>query len=340
MAAAPRSADPKANAKANANAKAKVARVARVLGWTLALLLVAVTAGIRGDRPAAEVEARRATPPSKFVTVDGLRTHYRDRGAGPVVVLVHGSSASLFTWEAWATALAADYRVVTLDLPGHGLTGPDPKRRYTPAEMAGFLDQFLTAIGVARATIVGNSMGGNVAWHYALAHPERVERLILVDAAGYPREEPLPFGFRLFSTPVLGSVARWVTPRVLVARSLRDAYGDPARVNDATVDLYEDLLRREGNREATRQRFIATRVPDGLHTRLTTIRVPTLILWGARDRWILPKYGERFARDIPGARYVVLDGLGHTPMEEDPAVSLAPVLEFLRQGASGKAETR
>jgi pimeloyl-ACP methyl ester carboxylesterase len=320
----------------------KVARVARYAGWTLALLLVALTAGIRGDRPAAEVEARRATPPSKFVTVDGLRTHYRDRGTGPVVVLLHGSNSSLFTWEPWATALAADHRVVTLDLPGHGLTGPDAKHRYRAAEMAEVVDLFLGAIGVTRCTIIGNSMGGNVAWHYTIAHPEKVERLVLVDAAGYPLEEPPPFGFRVYSTPVLGRIARWVTPRFLVARSVRDIYADPSRATDERIDLYEDLLRREGNREATRERFAATRVHDGLHTRLTTIHAPTLILWGARDRWLLPKYGERFARDIPGAKLVVLDGLGHVPMEEDPAVSLAPVAEFLRQGAgaSAKAETR
>jgi len=316
--------------------RSKIARIARVAGWVIALVLIALTAGIRGDLPAAEVEARRATPPSKFVTVDGQRAHYRDRGTGPAVVLLHGSNSSLLTWEAWANALAADYRVITVDLPGHGLTGPDPLARYSAAEMADFVERFLSTINVPRFTLVGNSMGGNVAWHYTLRHPDKVERLVLVDAAGYPREERAPFGFRVFSTPGLSWIARWVTPRFLIARSLRDAYGDPGRVTDARVEEYEDMMRREGNRDATRQRFQRSAAPDGAHARLGEIRAPTLVLWGARDRWILPKYGQRFAKDIPGARLVVLDGLGHVPMEEDPAISLAPVLELLRQPLANK----
>lgn len=227
--------------------------------------------------------------------------------------------------------LAGDHRVITLDLPGHGITGPDPNGRYSAAEMADFLDRFLTTIGVTKGiTIAGNSMGGNIAWRYTVAHPDKVDRLILVDSAGYPREEPRPFGFRLYATPGLGTIARWVTPRFLIARSVRDSYGDSSRVTDERVDIYEDMLLRAGNREATRARFRST-VDEDPRAKLATIKAPTLVLWGERDKWILPKYGQRFARDIPGARLVILEGLGHTPMEEDPAISLAPVLELLHR---------
>jgi pimeloyl-ACP methyl ester carboxylesterase len=212
-------------------------------------------------------------------------------------------------------------------MPGHGLTGPDAKGRYSAAEMADLVDAFATAIGLDRFVIGGNSMGGSVAWHYAILHPARLDGLILVDAAGLPRLEPRPFGFRLAASPVFGPIVRWVTPRFIVAASVRDAYGDPSRPSDATVDRYDDLMLREGNREATRARF--SRPEDGMESRLADIHVPTLILWGSRDHWILPKYGEQLRDRIPGAKLVMLEGLGHVPMEEDPGASVAPVKEML-----------
>jgi len=241
---------------------------------------------------------------------------------------LHGSNSSLFTWEAWAQTLARDHRVVTLDLPGHGLTGPDPRGRYSTVAMAEVVRQLADQLGLERFTIGGNSMGGNIAWHFAILHPDRVERLILVDPSGYPRDEPRPFAFRLFSMPLVGRVVRWVTPRFMVKNTVREVYGDPSRVSEALVERFVDFTLRDGNREASRRRFALPE--DQLHTRLSEIAAPVLILWGSRDRWILPRYAERFHTAIRGSQVVMLDGLGHTPMEEDPASSLAPVLEFLR----------
>jgi len=307
---------------------ATMKRFLKITGGLLVVLALLVALGIRRDRPAAEVERRWFAPPSQFVDIDGLRVHVRDRGHGDAIVLLHGSNASLFTWEGWADVLARDHRVVTLDLPGHGLTGVNPRGRYSPAGMAEVVDRLADRLGLTRFTLAGNSMGGGVAWRYALLHPGRVDRLILVDAAGYPRDEPPPLAFRLFSMPFVGHVVRFITPRFMVRKSVREVYGDPSRVSEALVDQYEDFTLRAGNREATRQRFALP--DDGMYTRMSEIRAPTLILWGSRDRWILPRYGERFHADIPGSRLVVLDGLGHVPMEEDPARSVAPVLELLR----------
>jgi pimeloyl-ACP methyl ester carboxylesterase len=309
-------------------------RLLKVVGGVLLLLVVLLALGVRRDRPAAEVERRWFAPPSQFVDVDGLRVHVRDRGHGEAIVLLHGSNSSLFTWEGWAEVLARDHRVVTLDLPGHGLTGPDPRHRYSPAGMAEVVDRVADRLGLGRFTIGGNSMGGGVAWHYALLRPDRVERLILVDSAGYPRDEPRPFAFRLFSMPLVGHLVRHITPHFMVRRTTREVYGDPSRVGEALVDQYEDFTLRAGNREATSERFALS--DDGMYTRMSGIRVPTLILWGSRDHWILPRYGDRFHAEIPGSRLVVLDGLGHVPMEEDPARSVQPVLEFLRQPVSAR----
>jgi pimeloyl-ACP methyl ester carboxylesterase len=304
-----------------------VKRVLKILGGAVLVLVLVQLAGVRCDRPAAEVAARHATPPSRFLELDGLRVHYRDRGQGPPIVLLHGANASLFTWEGWARELARDHRVIALDLPGHGLTGPDPRQRYSYAQMAELVDEFAARLGLSRFTVAGNSMGGGVAWHLALAHPERIERLILVDAAGYPREEPRPFALRMQSSPLGGRLARWVTPRFLVAASVRQVYGDPTRVDDALIDQYQDLILREGNREVTRRRFALP--DDGASRRIPELRVPTLILWGGRDAWIAPHYGERFAREIPGAQLAMFPSLGHVPQEEDPAATAARVRQFL-----------
>ena len=176
-----------------------------------------------------------------------------------------------------------------MEIPGHGLTGPDPEGRYSLSEMAAFVDHF---------SLAGNSMGGGVAWHYALAHPEKLDKLILVDAYAYP--QPPPAMMKLFTVPVVGRLATWITPRFAVARSVRDVYGDPSRVTDEGIDRYYELLLREGNREATRER-LSTRHDDGLTARLGEIHVPTLILWGTLDRWILP-VNQRRSESARGGR--------------------------------------
>ncbi|WP_338865229.1 alpha/beta hydrolase [Myxococcus stipitatus] len=306
--------------------------------WVVGLGLAGAAAlalGVRKDRPAGEIESRRARTPSKFIDVNGLRTHYRDQGNGPTLVLLHGSNASLHTWEGWTDVLAREYRVITMDLPGQGLTGPDARNRYTPLDEVAWLDGFVRALGLEHFTLGGNSMGGGLAWRYTVLHPERVDRLILVDAFGLRREEKIPFSLRLYETPVLNQVVRWVTPRFMVKRTVQGTYGDPSRVTEAQVDLYEDMLLREGNREATRQRFAQKDADPSLEPRLSEIKVPTLILWGNRDEWILPKYAQRFHARIPQSRLEMLDGLGHVPMEEAPARTVAVVRDFLQRTEAG-----
>ncbi|MCE9671607.1 alpha/beta hydrolase [Myxococcus stipitatus] len=291
---------------------------------------IAFALGFRKDRPAREVEARRApAPPSRFIDVNGVRTHYRDQGQGPVIVLLHGSNASLHTWNGWVEALSPHYRVITADVPGQGATGPDPMHRYRFEDEVAWLDAFVRQLGLERFTLGGNSMGGGISWRYTLLHPEKVERLILVSAYGLPRDEHLPIYLRFYAVPGLRRVVRWYAPRFMVRRAVEATYGDPRRVTQAKVDLYEDILLREGNREATWRRF-AAHEDDDMEQRLGEIQVPTLILWGSDDTWILPKYAEKFHSAIPDTRLVIFDGLGHVLMEEDPAKTVAVVQEFLR----------
>jgi pimeloyl-ACP methyl ester carboxylesterase len=290
------------------------------------------------DRPVSELAARWAPPPSQFLEVAGLNAHVRDeglRGGAVPLLLLHGTSASLHTWDGWAEALSRERRVIRVDLPGFGLTGPTRDGDYRIERYVAFVVALLDRLGIERCVIAGNSFGGWVAWEAALAQRGRIVGLVLVDAAGYPLvSESVPIGFRMARMPVLNRLLQWTLPRRVIESSLRNTYGDPSRVSAALVDRYYELTLREGNRPALAQRF--AQAPHGLHAaRIQGLRVPTLILWGGRDRLIPPDHAARFNRDIPGSRLVVFPDLGHVPHEEDPLRTGAAVREFLRGAALG-----
>ncbi len=308
----------------------------RLFGLLLMLTALAVPLLRAPDRAVETLVARWAPPPSEFLDLGGQLLHYRDegpRGDPEPIVLLHGTSASLHTWEGWARALRGQRRVISLDLPAFGLTGPfaGPYAgwAYTGANYARFVLDVLDRLAVPRFVVAGNSLGGEVAWAVAHAHPQRVSRLILVDAAGYRIESlSIPLGFRIAGTPALQPLMRKLLPPGMVEKSVRSVYGDPARVTPELVALYTDLARREGNRAALRQRLAQRNT--GREADIKALKLPTLILWGGQDRLIPPVYGQRFAQDIPGAKLVQFEALGHVPQEEDPAATLVPVREFLR----------
>lgn len=283
------------------------------------------------DRPVDSLKPRWATPPSKFLEIEGMSVHVRDEGSGPTIVLLHGTSASLHTWEGWATALRDHYNVVRVDLPGFGLTGPTPDGHYEIEVYTRFMKALFDKLNIQTCILAGNSFGGRVAWETALAHPTRVSKLVLVDAGGYPNPDAkLPLGFRLARTPVLKRLAKYSLTRSLIEKSLRNVYGDPSKVTPELVSLYYDLAVRAGNREALVKRF--EQVPHGPGSeRVRGIKIPTLILWGDRDRLIPPDHAVKFHTDIANSQLVVFEGLGHVPHEEDPAKTAAPVLVFLKQ---------
>jgi pimeloyl-ACP methyl ester carboxylesterase len=290
--------------------------------------------GCAGDIPARDLEARYMSAASRFVTVDdGTRVHVRDEGprGAPAIVLLHGSNDSLQTWERWVQVLSPTYRVISMDLPGHGLTGPSASGAYGGDDYVAVVDAVVRALGVGRFAIGGNSMGGGVSWRYALAHPDKVRALVLVDAAGYPRpaEGRPPLIFRLAATPGVGEALARLTSRGMIENNLKEVIANDALVTDALVDRYFDMLRRDGNREATLQRMRGSRGDPEAWRRIATIRVPTLVIWGADDPWIPASDAARFAADIPGARTVIYPATGHLPQEERPLESAAEVRGFL-----------
>jgi len=314
------------------------ARILSAVAGIVALMLVAMLAtNWAPDRPVSELTARWAKPPSMFMDVAGLQAHVRDEGPrdDPApIVLLHGTSDSLHTWGGWSDVLARERRVIRVDLPGFGLTGPAPDGDYRVERYVQFVGALLDRLDVQRCVLGGNSFGGWVSWETALAEPERVQALILVDAAGYPIEShSVPIGFRIARVPGLNQVMRSILPRGLIESSVRNTYGDPTRVTPELVDRYYELTLREGNRAALAQRFAAGRWASD-PARVREVRQPTLILWGGRDGLIPLRYGEQFNRDIAGSRLVVFPELGHVPQEEDPAATVAAASQFLRELAA------
>jgi pimeloyl-ACP methyl ester carboxylesterase len=298
----------------------------------VAAVVVALAMGYAPDRRVESLLARWAPSPSAFITIKGQRIHYRDEGprGDPLpLVLVHGTSASLHTWEGWVALLKGTRRVISFDLPGFGLTGPSIGGDYTEASYARLALALLDELNVQCFVVAGNSLGGEVAWRMALAAPARVERLILVDAGGYDfQPESVPIGFTIARIPVLNRLAEFLLPRSLVESSVRKVYGDPTRVTPALVDRYYELTLREGNRHALGQRL--QQMDRGAGSgRIPELKVPALILWGGRDRLIPPSNAKRFKADIAGSRLVMFDDLGHVPHEEAPDLTVAAVKEFL-----------
>jgi pimeloyl-ACP methyl ester carboxylesterase len=298
-----------------------------------AVILLAVLVGAAlwlyaPDKPRAALEAEYAPAPSSFLRVGGVRLHLRDTGPrdAPAVVLLHGFGASLHTWEAWARLLEPDFRVVRLDLPGFGLTGPDPTGDYTDARTVRVLAGLLDALGLRRASVVGSSMGGRMAWFFAATEPERVDKLVLMAPDGFagPNRE---YGKAPEVPPVL-RLLPYVLPSPLLRASLRPAYGDPSVLTEEVFARYRDMLLAPGVRRAIVARTGQNALVDP-EPLLRRIRAPTLLVWGEKDAMVPFRNAEDYVKALPESAVVSFPELGHVPHEEAPARSLEPVKAFL-----------
>jgi pimeloyl-ACP methyl ester carboxylesterase len=310
-------------------------RFFKYLGILIAVLLIAGFAiGYTPDSDPAAMKAKYGSASSQFIDVGGgLKMHIRDEGKrdGPVLVLLHGSNASLQTWEPWVAQLGSTYRVISLDQIGHGLTGGNPTNDYSPKAFVDTLDAALTKIGVNKFALAGNSMGGGIAVHYALAHPEKLSALILVDAGGAPNSEPksTPIGFKVARMPVIKELVRYITPRSIIEKSMHQTLANDEIIDERMIDRYWELLRYPGNREATGYRFAMTRIPFDAAV-LGKVAIPTLVMWGKEDQLIPVSAADWFTHAIPGAKEIIYPGIGHIPMEEAAAQSANDVDAFLK----------
>lgn len=298
----------------------------------IVLLIGLVMIGHTPDLTLTNLKSKWATGSSVFIMVDGISVHMRDEGPrndpNPIVLL-HGTSSSLHTWEGWAQTLKGKRRVIRIDLPGFGLTGPFPDDKYTMERYVAFLGRFLDTLNIQNCVLVGNSFGGAIAWHEALIQPLRINKLILIDAVGYPdRPKSIPIGFRIAKIPLLNKVMEYTLPRNMVDSSVKSVYSDPSKVTPELVDRYYELTLRAGNRHALVQRF--RQAPNGNDfDQIKSITQPTLILWGQNDYLIPVVFAHQFNKDIRDSQLVILENLGHVPHEENPQKTVNAIKVFL-----------
>ena len=270
---------------------------------------------------------------SSFMEMDGMNVHFRDEGESDdsvPILLLHGTGSSLHTYDDWAAALKSSYRVIRLDLPAYGLTGPFPEHNYSMDNYVKFLTHFLAGMGIDKCILVGNSFGGNVAWNFTAKNSDKVDKLVLIDASGYPlHSKSVPIAFRLARAPVLKNIFTFISPRFIVRSSVENVYADKRKVTDALVDRYFELSLRKGNRQAFIDRF-SMELDTTAHLKIPEIQQPTLVLWGDQDLLIPVEVAHRFHRDLPNDTLVIMNGTGHVPMEESPEESVEILLSFLK----------
>ncbi|MFN3608488.1 MAG: alpha/beta fold hydrolase [Hyphomonas sp.] len=301
-----------------------------LLGTVLAALLLGGCWLYTPDKPRAALEEAYLNQASDMRLVGGTHLHIRDDGPrdAPAVILLHGFGSSLHTFEPWAQALKADYRVVRLDLPGSGLSPPDRADDYTDARSVEMILALMDLLDINKATLVGNSIGGRIAWNMAVDHPDRVEKLVLISPDGFA-SPGFAYG-KAANVPAVMKAMRFTLPKSAIRPNLAASYGDPGRLDEATIQRYHDLMLAPGGRGALLKRMEQTVLVDPA-TRLPQIQAPVLLLWGQKDRLIPFTNAADYTQLLPDSRLVAFRDLGHVPMEEDPVQSLAPLKHFLAQ---------
>lgn len=299
------------------------------LGFAALLVLVGGFWLWTPDRDLQALEARYVEAPGDLIELDGMRLHLRDSGPkeAPAVILIHGFGGSLHSWEPWAQGLSRDHRVIRFDLPGCGLTAPDPTNDYTDARTLQLLMALMDRLHIARASIVGHSIGGRIAWTFAATHPERMDKLVLVAPDGFA-SPGFEYG-RAPEVPMSAELMRFVLPKPLLRMSLEPAYGNAAFLSDALTTRYHDLMLAPGSRDALLARMRQTTLVDPVPL-LQRIQAPTLLVWGEADAMIPITNASDYLKAMPHATLVSLPGVGHLPQEEAAEKSIAAVRDFLK----------
>lgn len=309
-----------------------VVRHARVCLIVLSALLSGCASMGMGSIPLETLKEKYRVFDTDFMTVQGIDIHYKDEGQGPALVLFHGICASLYTWDGWVNVLGDRYRIIRMDLPGWGLTGPAGENSTDLERIMEIMEEFLHRLDVKTFYIAGSSLGGYFAWNYARVHPEQVMKAVLLDPVCYPQDPP--WFINLCKFPLLDTVPRYIMPRWMVSMNVRAVYGDKSRITPELYDLYFDLAMREGNKSSYVDIFgyMARQChDDDLSEGVSQIRVPVLLMYGSKDKWVSPEQSLLWKRDLPGVECIVYDGVGHIPMEELPEETAKDADMFFRR---------
>jgi pimeloyl-ACP methyl ester carboxylesterase len=295
----------------------------------IAFILLAALYLWTPDKSKAELEKTYGSPRNAYVSALGVNLHYQDTGpsknAIPIVFL-HGFGASLQTWDTWVQALSEDYRVISVDLPGFGLTGEDPSGIYTDQRSVEVLEAFLKELKIPKVVLVGNSMGGKLAWQFTARYPNQVSKLVLISPDGYA-SPGIQYGKKP-DVPAIADLYRYFFSKTFLVMNLKPAYADPNTLNDALVNRYYDLMLAPGVRGAILGRMQQTVLQDPVPS-LASIQVPTLLIWGEKDAFIPISNSNDYLKVMPNVKRVSLPNIGHLPQEEQPSIGLAALKEFL-----------
>jgi pimeloyl-ACP methyl ester carboxylesterase len=318
-----------------------IMKILRFIGYgfvaLLCILVVAtgVALWVYRDIPAEVLEAKYASPASRFMHVDGVRIHYRDEGEGPAVVLVHANFGNLIGWDPWVAALEDSYRVIRLDMTSHGLTGPDPTGDYTTERTLEIFEKFIDALNLKNFSIGGTSMGGTIAIRYTYRHPERIDNLILLSPGSLEGKERKsgPRG----EVPDSAYVLKYIMPRALPAFMLRSGFGDESKLTDELIDRWYEMWMREGNREAQLDRLQQYEAGD-IEGIIRELRAPTLLLWGEANTTAKYEQAAEFQHLLENAEpltFISYPGVGHMAVQEAGQETGRDVRAFLdeRQAA-------
>ncbi len=295
----------------------------------VAFILVAALYLWTPDKSKAELEKIYGSPKNAYVSALGVQLHYQDTGPSKntiPILFLHGFGASLQTWDTWAQALSEDYRVISVDLPGFGLTGEDPSGIYTDQRSVEVLEAFLKELKILKVVLVGNSMGGKFAWQFAARYPNQVSKLVLISPDGYA-SPGIEYG-KKSEVPAIAELYRYFFSKDFLAMNLEPAYANPGTLNDALVNRYYDLMLAPGVRGAILARMQQTVLQDPVPS-LASIQVPTLLIWGEKDAFIPISNSNDYLKVMPNAKRVSLPNIGHLPQEEQPSIGLQVLKEFL-----------
>jgi len=299
--------------------------VLTLTAWALAAGLYALWTP---DLPLAELQQRYGITANPVLEVDGQRIHYQVSGPrdAPALLMLHGFASSLQTWDAWVPQLEREYRVIRLDLPGFGLTGASPARDYSEARDVATLRHFVDQLGLTQFSVIGHSLGGQLAWSLAAAEPERIKSLVLMSPDGFA--PPAQWGTHPYEVPKVMGLMTYSLPKPLVRHFVDSAFSNPQWLTEPMVDRYHDMLRAPGVRQAILDRANQTTYTNPI-ARLQQIKAPTLLIWGENDRMIPSSNALSYAEVLQHSDTVILPHIGHVLQEEQPEVGLAQVRQFL-----------
>lgn len=296
------------------------------------LLVIAVYSGTYLDIPRDKLEAKYANGVSEFLDLkNGSRIHYRDEGDlyKPAIILLHGFNGSLFNFERMVPLLSKEFRLISIDLPGFGLTGAIPSMDYSTQSSILVINELTNHLGIEKFSIAGNSMGGGIAWRYALENPKKTQSLILLASSGiYSSEERLqieeseresPLVWKLMRSNFVSYFLSLYTPKFFATQGLKTSVYDPNLATKEIANQFHELTLMQGSREAILSRFSKQNYNDEKPDILKKIQAPTLIIHGREDNIISFKSSINLDQYIQNSHLVIYPNIGHLPMYETPA---------------------